>query len=106
MQDPVVDKIVAHLARVATDDIPDAARKSAKAFIADTLAVGIAGARAPWRREILEMSGASGGTAEATVWGSGERLPLVHAGMVHAYPVHCPEVDRAPQGAGGHPRAP
>ena len=46
MKDPVVDKIVAHLARVASGDIPEPVRAAAKAFIADTLAVGIAGARA------------------------------------------------------------
>src|SRR5882672_5106533 len=98
MQDPVVDKIVAHLARAATGDIPDAARAAAKAFIADTLAVGIAGARAPWRREILDMAGASGGTAEAAVWGTGERLPLANAAMVNAYQVHCQEFDCVHEG--------
>ncbi|HZE45973.1 MAG TPA: hypothetical protein VE087_03775, partial [Xanthobacteraceae bacterium] len=63
MQDPVVDKIVAHLARVASDEVPDAARAAAKMFIADTLGVGIASAAAPWRREVLDMAAASGGIA-------------------------------------------
>src|SRR6266853_6516397 len=78
VQDPVVDKIVAHLARVASDEVPDMARAAAKAFIADTLGVGIAGATAPWRREVLNMAAASG-SAEATVWGSDARLPLAAA---------------------------
>ena len=43
MQDPVVDKIVAHVERVAEHGVPEAARAAAKTFIADTLAVAIAG---------------------------------------------------------------
>jgi len=93
MADPVIDKIVAHLARVAAGAVPEIARVAGKVFIADTLAVGIAGAGAPWRQEVLDMAGASGGAAEATVWGSGERLPLDQAAMVNAYQVHSQEYD-------------
>ena len=42
-QDPVADKIGVHVERVAEHGVPDAARAAAKIFIADTLAVGIAG---------------------------------------------------------------
>ena len=55
--------IVAHLARVAADGVPAEARAAAKVFIADTLAVGIAGARAPWRAQVLDM--ARGGPARS-----------------------------------------
>jgi len=72
MTDPVVDKIVVYLARVATGEVPETAREAAKIFIADTLGVGIAGAGAPWRREVHDMAASSGGVAEATVWGTGE----------------------------------
>jgi 2-methylcitrate dehydratase PrpD len=105
MTDPVVDKIVAHLARVATGEVPGAARKAAKAFIADTLGVGIAGVAAPWRREVLDMAASSGGAAEATVWGSGERLPLAASAMVNAYQIHCQEFDCVHEGAVVHPMA-
>ncbi len=101
--DPVVDKIVAHLARVAAGAVPDAARAVAKIFIADTLAAGIAGSRAPWRREVLDM--AQGGPAEATVWGTGERLPLAAAAMVNAFQVHAQEFDPVHEGAVVHPMA-
>src|SRR2546429_6522406 len=103
MTDPVVDKIVAHLARVATGEVPRAAREAAKIFIADTLGVGIAGAAAAWRREVLDMAAASGGSAEATVWGSGERLPLAAAAMVNAYQIHAQEFDCVHEGAVVHP---
>lgn len=102
MQDPVVDKIVAHLARAAAGAVPEAARAAAKAFIADSLGVGIAGAGAPWRDAVLAMAKASGGAAEATVWGTGERLPLAQAAMVNAYQMHALEFDCVHEGAVVH----
>src|SRR5579863_2032890 len=80
-QDPVVDKIVAHVARVAAGEVPAAARRAAKVFIADSFGVGIAGAAAPWRGEVLDMAAAPGGEPQASVWGSGERLPVAAAAM-------------------------
>src|SRR6266702_2457123 len=88
MQDIVVDKIVAHLAPVAAGEVPEAAHAAAKMFIADTLGVGIAG-----------------DAAEATVWGSGERLPLAQAAMVNAYQIHSQEFDCVHEGAVVHPMA-
>ena len=105
MDDPVVDKIVAHLAQVATEGVPEPARIAAKRFIADTLAVGIAGTQAPWRGEVLDMAGAAGIAAEATIWGSGERLPVSAAAMINAYQVHCQEFDCVHEGAVVHPMA-
>jgi len=105
MQDPVVDKIVAHADRVAEHGVPEAARSAAKTFIADTLAVGIAGCKAPWRGEILDMVAGLGGASEATVFGSGEKLPLVHAAMLNAYQIHGQEFDCVHEAAVVHPMA-
>jgi 2-methylcitrate dehydratase PrpD len=116
VQDPVVDKIVVHLARVAAGEVPEMARQAAKTFIADTLGVGIAGAIAPWRREVFDMAAASGGKAEATVWGvsdprdgpqgpAARGLPLPAAAMVNAYQVHAQEFDCVHEGAVVHPMA-
>jgi 2-methylcitrate dehydratase PrpD len=101
--DLVVDKIIAHLARIADGDIPKVARAAAKTFIADTLAVGIAGASAPWRAEVLDM--ARGGDAEVTVWGGGGRLSLAAAAMVNAFQVHAQEFDPVHEAAVVHPLA-
>src|SRR5580704_15417447 len=101
--DPVVNKIVAHLAQIAAGEVPNAARTAAKTFIADTLAVGIAGATAPWRAQVLDM--ARGGPTEATVWGSGERIPVAAAAMVNAFQVHSQEFDPVREGAVVHPMA-
>lgn len=40
MNDPAVDRIVAHLARIAAGEVPKEARAATKIFIADTLAAG------------------------------------------------------------------
>ncbi len=102
MHDPVVDKIVGHVARVSAGEMPQAARNAAKAFIADSLGVGIAGADAPWRGAVLDMAAASGGGGEASVWGSGERLPVAAAAMVNGYQMHALEFDCVHEGAVVH----
>jgi aconitate decarboxylase len=101
MLDPVVDKIVTHVARVAAGELPASARAAAKAFVADSLGVGIAGAAAPWRPEVLDMAAGSGG-GPASVWGTGERLPVAAAAMVNAYQMHALEFDCVHEGAVVH----
>ena len=103
MEDLVVDRIVTHFARVAYGEIPKQARDAAKTFIADTLAVGMAGREAPWRPQVLDT--ARGGPEEATVWGAGERLPLAAAAMVNAFQVHSQEFDPVHEGAVVHAMA-
>jgi len=102
MQDPVVDKIIAHVARAAAGELPEAARTAAKTFVADSLGVGIAGAGAPWRSEVLNTAMAAGGAPEAMVWGTGERLPLAAAAMVNGYQMHALEFDCVHEGAVVH----
>ena len=102
IEDSVLDRIVAHLPRVATGDVPEPARGAAKTFIADSLGVGMTGAAAPWRAEVLDLAAASGGAGEATVWGSGERLPLAAAAMVNGYQMHALEFDCVHEGAVVH----
>jgi aconitate decarboxylase len=105
LQDPIVDKIVAHVERIEADGVPEAEQAAAKAFIADTFAVGVAGVATLWRCEILDMLAGSGGAAEATVFGGGERLPLAHAAMLNAYQIHGQEFDCVHEAAVVHPMA-
>jgi len=102
LADPVVSEIVAHLERVAAAGVPQAARDAATIFIADSLAVGIAGARAPWSAAVLAMASAARNVAEASVWGTGERLPVAAAAMVSAYRMHALEFDCMHEGAVVH----
>jgi len=94
-----------HVERVGAHGVPAAARSAAMAFIADGFAVGIAGLTAPWRGEILDLLMGVGGVAESTVFGSGERLPLMHAVMLNAYQIHAQEFDCVHEGAVVHPMA-
>ena len=105
MKDPVVDKILAHVERVGAHGITADVRAAAERLIADTLAVSVAGLVAPWRGEVFDMLLDLGGGAEATVFGSGERLPLVHAAMLNAYQIHCQEFDCLHEKAVVHPMA-
>jgi 2-methylcitrate dehydratase PrpD len=105
MQDPVVDRIIAHVERVAEHGVPEAARAAAKTFVADALAVGIAGSKTPWRGEILDMLAGIGGAKQATVFGGGEKLPLVHAAMLNAYQIHAQEFDCVHEAGVVHPMA-
>ena len=105
MKDPVVDKILAHVERVGAHGVTADVRAAAERLIADTLAVSVAGLVAPWRGEVFDMLLDLGGGAEATVFGSGERLPLVHAAMLNAYQIHCQEFDCLHEKAVVHPMA-
>jgi aconitate decarboxylase len=105
MKDSVVDRIILHVERVGAHGVPAAARSAVVAFIADTFAVGIAGLAAPWRGEILDLLFGAGGAAESTVFGSGERLPLMHAAMLNAYQIHAQEFDCVHERAVVHPMA-
>ena len=85
--------------------MPETARHAAKIFIADTLGVGIAGAVAPWRPQVLDMAASGGGGAQASVWGGGGKLPLPQAAMVNAFQIHAQEFDCVHEGAVVHPMA-
>jgi len=102
INDPVVDKILAYLAQLAARGVPEGARAAARVFVADTLGVGIAGAGAPWRAEVLDLAAAAGGSPEATVWASRRRLPASAAAMVNAYQMHALEFDCVHEGAVVH----
>ena len=101
-EDPVADKIVGFTAALGRDGVPAAVRAAAKRFAADTLGVGVAGAAAPWRREVLEAASEGGGAPEATILGTGEKLPAAAAAMVNAYQVHAQEFDCVHDGAVVH----
>ena len=105
MIDPVIDEIIAHVERVGVHGVDTDVASAAKRLIADTLAVGVAGLGVPWRREVLDMLLAIGGTGEASVLGSGERLPLVHAALLNAYQIHGQEFDCLHEQAVVHPMA-
>lgn len=68
-------------------------RADALRLLADTLAVGAAGAGAPGADAILAAARAMGSDPEARLIGSSERLPAPVAAFVNGYRFHCLEWD-------------
>ncbi len=77
--------------------LPEAVRADTLRLLADTLAVGAAGATAPGAEAILSVARAMGSGSEARLLGSpnssGERLPAPGAAFVNGYRIHCLEWD-------------
>lgn len=88
-----VDTLVSHLLRTRYEDLPAAAVEAAKTFILDAVGVGLSGSRHPRMPSLRQAAQALGPGSEATVWGSGERLPLASAVMLNAYQVFNQEFD-------------
>lgn len=73
--------------------LPDSVRAAALRLLADTLAVGAAGARAPGADAILAAATKMGSQEEARLLGSTQRLPAPAAAFVNGYRIHCLEWD-------------
>lgn len=73
--------------------LPPAVRADAARLLADTLAVGAAGAGAPGAAGILAAAQGWGSGADARLIGSPERLPAAAAAFVNAFRIHCLEWD-------------
>ena len=73
--------------------LPDTVRADAIRLLADTLAVGAAGATAPGADAILDVARSFGTGTDARLVGSAERLPAASAAFVNGYRIHCLEWD-------------
>ncbi len=73
--------------------LPEAVRADALRLLADTLAVGAAGARAPGADAILAAARMMGSGEEARLIGTPQRLPAPAAAFVNGYCIHCLEWD-------------
>jgi 2-methylcitrate dehydratase PrpD len=100
--------IACHVLRLGWGDLPTASQTAMKAFLLDTLAVGIAGRRAWLADEILTVArgwGEVGRGPAATVWGGGPVLPAASAAFVNGFQIHCQEYDCVHEPAVVHPMA-
>ncbi|MGO4395268.1 MmgE/PrpD family protein [Variovorax sp. M-6] len=88
-----IDTLIAHVRSRDFESLPSEAVTAARAFIFDTVGVGISGSRHP-RMPALKQAAQSLGDGDAvTVWGSGEKLPFPSAVMLNAYQVFNQEFD-------------
>ncbi|CAM3163748.1 MmgE/PrpD [Sphingomonas antarctica] len=91
------------LAFAAADHLmPPKVRDDAVRLLADTLAVGAAGASAPGADAILAVARGWGAAGEARLLGSAERLPAASAAFVNGYRIHCLEWDAVHEAAVVH----
>lgn len=77
----------------AAHRLPEAVRADTARLLADTLAVGAAGATAPGADAILSAARTMGSGDEARLLGTAERLPAPSAAFVNGYRIHCLEWD-------------
>lgn len=96
-----------HALSLSADTVPQAAVAAAKAFLLDTLGVGIAGARANYSGEVLSVAEAWGPAPQAAAMVLGRRvaLPAHAAAFVNAFQIHCQEFDCVHEAAVVHPLA-
>lgn len=73
--------------------LPADARADAARLLADTLAVGAAGATAPGAEGVLAAAQRWGTGTDARLLGGAARLPAAGAAFVNAYRIHCLEWD-------------
>ena len=91
-----------HVVSTSLDDMPDEAIKAAKTFILDTLGVGISGAGGPMAAELVAAASKMGTGSDATIWGTGQKMPAGNAALCNAYQAHCQEFDCVHEGAVAH----
>lgn len=77
----------------AEHQLPDQARADAERLLADTLAVGAAGATAPGAEGVRAAARGWGAADEARIIGLDERLPAPSAAFVNGFQIHCLEWD-------------
>jgi 2-methylcitrate dehydratase PrpD len=88
-----IDRLVDHVTRTGWEDLPAAAIESAKTFILDTVGAALAGAASTHADQVGATAGRWGAGDEATVIGSGLKLPAPAAALVNAFQAHSQEFD-------------
>ncbi len=98
------EQFVDHALGLTWDAIDPAGQAAAKAFLLDTLCVGVAGAVAPNAAAILSVARTWGEGGDCSVLGHpGVRLPAPSAAFVNAFQIHCQEFDCVHERAVLHP---
>lgn len=79
----ITETLAAHVAATVPERIPVPVAEATRRFALDILAVAWAGADAPGGKAIHDLVASDGGTAEATVWAWGGRMPATAAAFVN-----------------------
>ena len=94
------------LARVVSDtssaDIPKNVVEAAERIVLDTIAIGIAGARAPYRDALWSAVHGWGSEGRCHMLGEQLRLPAPSAAFINTFQMHCLEFDAVHEAAVAH----
>jgi aconitate decarboxylase len=85
--------LLRHVLQTPAAAIPPDARAAARRFMADALAVGLAGTAHPGQPGLLAAVASWGAGEEAGVWGEAIRLPAGAAAFANAFAAHSLEFD-------------
>nr|WP_087573424.1 MULTISPECIES: MmgE/PrpD family protein [unclassified Sphingomonas]AJW29453.1 MmgE/PrpD family protein [Sphingomonas sp. JE1] len=107
MEATAAARLVDHALGIEWADLPETAQRAARAFLHDSIAVGVAGRNAPLADQAFAAAqGWSGQGGSGWVLGRpGERLTAPHAAFVNAYQIHAQEFDCVHEPAVAHPMA-
>jgi len=94
----------AHYA-LTQSDFPEAAIKSAKTFILDSLGVGIAGSKAPFSDAVFTTMQSWGQGDHAHIWGREVKASTSSAAYMNGFQIHSMEYDCVHEPAVVHPMA-
>jgi 2-methylcitrate dehydratase PrpD len=100
-----IRRFAEHVSETSFADLPSRAVAATTTFVLDTLGVAMAGSGEPLATQLARTASAWGRGDEATVWGTGQRLPAPSAALVNAYQAHCLEFDCVHEGAVVHAMA-
>jgi 2-methylcitrate dehydratase PrpD len=89
-----VSEILAeHFVTLSLEDVPPALIDDAKTLVLDYLGVALAGSQTDSGQVSQRFAVETGGHAEATLIGGGQRVPAVHAAFANAISSHSVELD-------------
>jgi 2-methylcitrate dehydratase PrpD len=94
--------LAAHAIGLKWNSLPEIVRDCARIFLLDTLAVGVAGAAAPFA-DAIHATEAAGSTGAAIVFGRAGTISARSAAFVNAYQIHAQEFDCVHEAAVLHP---
>ena len=106
---PLADALIDHTLALRFEALPPSAVQAAITFVADSVAVGLAGSRHPRLAQVRQAARGWGHAGEmrhaAHEWGSGRPWPAPTAAMLNAWQIHNQEFDCVHEAAVVHPMA-
>jgi len=96
------ERLAAHVLGLDWAEIPQAARLSAKTFLLDTIAVGIAGVHAPFAAQVA-ASETRGSIGQSRIFGRSACTSPRAAAFINAFQIHAQEFDCVHEPAVLHP---